>query len=607
MCAAALALAAGHTAAFVPQSTSSSIPAQAHGQIRRCSQQTHHQQQQSHVYTQQTHHQQLLSNAPITTAAAASPAATSTSLSLAPAAAISRAISSLPVIPSIVRKIILLGAAIALSLNLKRILYPNIVRDAAVDEPLPPGKLGCPLFGNQIFVGSKKFGTGYFWHRMSKALGAPRVWMVYFLGRPGAVITGGDNIKNLLNTEFDDDGVENGVNPSGMLDENSMLAEKDRRMHSYMRRLVGNAMTPAAVTKAVPNLREAAEKQVDAILQDGFANSEATCTAYTLDVAWKQILGLNLSEDEVPVFSQMVDQWIAGFADLRVVFNVFPKRSPAFRAKKWLTDKIEEKIDQLESNGPDASTLSAMVYATDDATEGTDGNRKLTREQIVENSLVLILAGSETSASTLTNALLFLGLSPDKWTKLVEEQRDMMANHGDVMTRDLLDKECPYLEGVIKETMRLKPLSSGAPRTLKSTVTIDGYQIPKGWGVNWNVLLTHENDPITYKEDGSHMDVKDGFQPERWLDETTRPSTDFIPMGAGPRYCLGSTLAYTEMKVFLATLARRMDFDLADENLKSGEDVEWKRMSIIPLPKDGVPIEVKPALVQKAKEAVVAA
>ena len=588
-CVAVVALAASQSAAFVPQWTAVSVPSQAHAQIRRCSQQTH---------------QQLI------TTAAASPVVTSTSLSLAPAAAISRAISSLPVIPSIVRKIILLGAAIALSLNIKRILYPNIAKDQAVDAPLPPGKLGCPLFGNQIFVGSKKFGTGYFWHRMSKALGAPRVWMVYFLGRPGAVITGGDNIKNLLNTEFDDDGVQNGVNPSGMLDENSMLAEKDRKMHSYMRRLVGAAMTPAAVTAAVPNLREAADKQVDAMLRDGTANSEATCTAYTLDVAWKQILGLNLSEDEVPVFSRMVDQWIAGFADLRVVFNVFPKRSPAFRAKEWLTQKIEEKMDQLEKNGPDASTLSAMVYAADDATEGEDGtesNRKLTREQIVENSLVLILAGSETSASTLTNALLFLGLSPDKWTKLVEEQRAMTAKHGDEMTRELLDKECPYLEGVIKETMRLKPLSSGAPRVLKSTVTIDGYQIPKGWGVNWNVLLTHENDPITYKEDGSHMDVKDGFQPERWLDETTRPFNDFIPMGAGPRYCLGSTLAYTEMKVFLATLARRMDFGLADGNLKSGEDVEWKRMSIIPLPKDGVPIVVKPALVQKAHEAVVAA
>jgi len=81
--------------------------------------------------------------------------------------------------------------------------------------------------------------------------------------------------------------------------------------------------------------------------------------------------------------------------------------------------------------------------------------------------------------------------------------------------------------------------------------------------VNWNVLLTHEPDPITFKNDGSHMDVKRGFVPERWLDVDTRPSSDYIPMGAGPRYCLGATLAYTEMKIFLAVMARNIDFSLA--------------------------------------------
>jgi len=60
------------------------------------------------------------------------------------------------------------------------------------------------------------------------------------------------------------------------------------------------------------------------------------------------------------------------------------------------------------------------------------------------------------------------------------------------------------------------------------------------------------------------------------------------------------------MKVFLATLARRMDFALADDALKTSQDVEWKRMSIIPLPKDGVPIVVRPAaLVQRASDKAV--
>lgn len=517
---------------------------------------------------------------------------TSTSVSMMPAIATS--LSSFPAIPSIVRKAIFIGTALAFALNIRRILHPNIVKDPNRSEPLPTGKLGCPFFGNQVFIGSKKFGTGYFWHKMSKALGNPRVWMVYFMGRPGAVISGGEHVKKLLNSEFEDGGVVNGISPSGMLNKNCMLAEGDRKTHSYLRRLVGAALSPAAVTASVPNLINAAERQVDIMLSSGTVNSEVVCTDFTLEVAYKQILGLTLSENEIETFKQQVNQWIMGFADLRVVFNIFAKRSPAFRAKDYLVKKIEEKIDYLVENGPDESTVSGMVFATD--SEESDSvellNRKLSREQIIENSLLLILAGSETSASTLTNALLCLGLNRDKWNKLVIEQKDMQAKHGDEISRGLLDKECPYLDATIKEVMRIKPLSSGAPRTLKSTVVIDGHQIPKGWGVNWNVLNTHELDSITYKDDGSHMDVQKGFAPERWLDEATRPTTDFIPMGAGPRYCLGATLAYTEMKVFLSVLARRIDFSLATKDLVSGQDVVWKRMSIIPKPEDGVPIIV---------------
>merc|ERR1719273_182282 len=113
-----------------------------------------------------------------------------------------------------------------------------------------------------------------------------------------------------------------------------------------------------------------------------------------------------------------------------------------------------------------------MVFATDEGEDGTSPQKKLTRKQVVENSLLLILAGSETSASTLTNALLCLGLNREKWKRLVEEQQAMRAKYGDELTRETLDKECPYLEAVIKETMRIKPLSSGAPRITESTLTV---------------------------------------------------------------------------------------------------------------------------------------
>jgi len=523
--------------------------------------------------------------------------------------------SSLSVIPlsvasvlPIVKKTTILAAVAWLTVNFRRIFSPNSVleRDLSVAAPLPPAAPSCPFIGNNILGGSTGFGAGYFYSKTSKILGQPRIWLYSFLGKPGIVISGGKRIKDLLNLEFKEDGVSNFELPSGILNADSILAEKEKATHSSLRRLVGAAMTPAMVSASMPNLQASAEKRINEVLEeDGeVVCVEDMCTAYTLDVAWKQILGLDLKEDDIPFFKDAVNQWISGFTSPRLILNIFPHTSPSMKAKQYLVQRIVERIERLERDGPDSSTLSGMVFARDSSYgEGkSDGlSRKLTRSQVVENSLVLILAGTETSASTLTNAMLFLGLSPDIWRKVVEEQRQLKERHGSpagerlVLRREMLDTECPYLDGVIKETMRIKPITSGGPRMTRKTLMVDGYQIPKGWGVNWNVLLTHELDPITRLEDGSHMDVRAGFVPERWLDEATRPTSDFIPMGAGPRYCLGATLAYAEMKVFLAVLAQNVDYRLADEGALKGEDaVLWKRMSIIPKPADGVPIVMTP-------------
>mmetsp|Transcript_20698 Transcript_20698/g.33831 ORF Transcript_20698/g.33831 Transcript_20698/m.33831 type:complete len:138 (+) Transcript_20698:226-639(+) len=132
--------------------------------------------------------------------------------------------------------------------------------------------------------------------------------------------------------------------------------------------------------------------------------------------------------------------------------------------------------------------------------------------------------------------------------------------------------------------MRLLPISAGGARDVDDTVIIDGVQIPKGWFSIYSPALTHEQDPKTFLEDGSHMDIQDGFKPERWMDAGTRPTTEYIPYGAGHRYCLGHTLATAEMKTFLAVLARKVEgFNL----ITNTANMKWKE-GIILTPKDGV-------------------
>jgi len=309
------------------------------------------------------------------------------------------------------------------------------------------------------------------------------------------------------------------------------------------------------------------------------------CNQLTVDVAWRQILGLDLDEEEDTRFVAEVKHWMKGLLSPIYLSFAFPffilKHTRPYKARLYLVSKIEEKLNKLEENGPDGSTLSAMVFATDD-----DGKAKLTRQQVIDNALLLILAGSETSANTLTNIMLLLGMHPHVWEKLVQEQQSVVNKHGDTFTKTLIDNECPYLEAVIKEVMRLIPVSGGGTRLVDETFVINSVQIPKNWFTIYSIGLTHENDSITRKTDGSHnMDLRLGFKPERWLEEETRPTTEYLPFGAGYRYCLGHALAMAEMKIFLAILARKVHFELVSDL----EGMKWKE-GIILTPKDGVEV-----------------
>lgn len=412
-------------------------------------------------------------------------------------------------------------------------------------------------------------------------------------------------MKEVFNNEF-------GIVKTGVISKGfvklfggvSLLFETDKSRHQFLRRLVGQSLTPEKVALATPALVQSATEQIDTLTLERPVEMEQVLTGFTLDVAWRQILGLDLKDDEIETFFNAVNDWIGGILNPLVGLLPGKRFTKAGKAYAYLVSKIEQKLDELEKNGPDGSTLSGMYFAKDEE----DPTKSLNRDEIISNSLLLILAGSETAASTLTVAMLALGLHKDVLKKLKDEQLAMLSKHGGKeLTRDMLEKDCPYLDAVIKETMRIKPLATtGAMRIAQSTFVVDGKQIPKGYGVAFNAALTHSLDPTLAEEDGSHMDIVKGFKPERWLDDKTKPA-DWMAFGVGPRYCLGANLALAEMKVFLALFAQRVDFNLTNT---TADNVEWKKLSIIPKPKDGALISVTdlndPSSVENS-EALVAA
>ncbi len=421
---------------------------------------------------------------------------------------------------------------------------------------------------------------------------------------------------------------------------NSLTFEtKNKSKYRFLRSLVAKSMTHDAVAESIPSLQAASEfvisekilKSSKSVKKDGDSDGdngdapvpvpvemEQHLKYMTLDVAWRQILGLELqSEEEIKEFHHHVAIWIGALQSSATFFYaIMPmallKKTAVYKSREYLSNKILDKIQKLEEMGrSDGSTVGAMLFTRDD----NDPNKRLTVEEVIDNALLLIVAGSETSASTLTNTMLLLGLHPDIYHSIVEEQQALLRKNEDAtkLTKEMLDRDCPLLECTIKEVMRILPVAGGPFRQVKSTITIDGddkdkdnnVQIPKNWWLMPSIYVTHENDPVTKIDSegddvNSHMDLIKGFNPRRWLDEKTRP-VEYMPWGASYRFCAGHILAMAEMKTFLAVFCRmvpkfdlvnidRADFDFDVDGTK--KDIQWK-FGAICTPKDGVSILIQ--------------
>ena len=243
------------------------------------------------------------------------------------------------------------------------------------DKPLPPGIRGCPLSGCQILVSSREDGSGSFWKKASRKLGNSKIYRYFFMGKRWFVITGGSTLKQIMNTEYQKDGLYVQYGSSNYLGP-TMIWEPNEAKHTYyLRKLVGQALTPSAVKRAIPNLIEASQHQINRMLEnnkydDGDDANERMviaaddiCSDFTLKVAWKQILGLKLNskQGEELEFVSNVNDWIAGLVDPRISLQILgATKTRGYQAKLYLERKIEERIQDLETNGPDASTLSGM-------------------------------------------------------------------------------------------------------------------------------------------------------------------------------------------------------------------------------------------------------
>ncbi|KAK9921140.1 hypothetical protein M0R45_029664 [Rubus argutus] len=231
---------------------------------------------------------------------------------------------------------------------------------------------------------------------------------------------------------------------------------------------------------------------------------------------------------------------------------------------------VKERINERQLEGADHQKIGRDFL--DVVLELMDGNGNDEPPEISDHDLnifilEIFMAGSETTSSTIEWALTELLCNPEALMKAKSELNQVIGRNRKIEESDI--DNLPYLQGVIKETLRLHPpLPFLVPRKAMHDTVFMGYSIPKNTQVFVNVYAIGRDpevwsDPLPFKPErfiGSKIDYKGQHY-------------ELIPFGAGRRMCAGVPLGHRMLHLTLGLLLHQFDWEL-DGNV-TRETMDW--------------------------------
>jgi len=291
-----------------------------------------------------------------------------------------------------------------------------------------------------------------------------------------------------------------------------------------------------------------------------------------LDVAIRTVLGVEAGP-RVPELSTVLAETLDSAASPVLVFRFMQADlgplSPWGRFVRRLSRAsalIHGEVRRARAlpSGERTDVLALMLEARDDAGD------PLRDEEMHDELLTLLVAGYETTATSLAWALRWILPDPGLVSRLREELR---SAGGDPLAISRLE----LLDSVVKESLRLQPVVALVGRVLTKSTVIGQMELPEGAIVGPAIPLVHHREAL-YPE-------PDRFVPERFLSLKPRPY-EWLPFGGGLRRCIGAAFALYEMKMVLAAMLERVDARLASDH------VRVIRRGVTLAPSDGLPILV---------------
>lgn len=407
-------------------------------------------------------------------------------------------------------------------------------------KPLPPGSFGLPFIGERPQILDNEY-------LMSQYRKHGPVFKTRVLGRKVAVFMGPEANRFVLQTGMKYFVWRDGWPPTFKELLGESLFVQDGEEHRQKRRLIMPAFHRQSLHNYLHTMENIACRYLNKWTAAGSLRWLDEYKQYTFEIASTLLTGSEPGDD-IEALSRHFITLTRGFITVPLRWSWTPY-GKALAARKHLLAYIDRAIENRRQN-PTDDALSLLVHTRDE-----DG-RGLTNHELQAQTLLLLFAGHETSASMLTSAAMVLAQHPDVLAKARAEQDAIQP--GDRLTMDDI-KRMTYLDQVLKEVERLYPPVPAGFRGVVQTFEFNGYRIPAGWTALYMINAAHR-DPAVYNDPYR-------FDPDRFSDERNEGSTPFslVGFGGGARVCVGYAFAQLEMKIMLSYLLRAYEWELAPE------------------------------------------
>ncbi|KAI3508505.1 hypothetical protein L1887_23513 [Cichorium endivia] len=274
----------------------------------------------------------------------------------------------------------------------------------------------------------------------------------------------------------------------------------------------------------------------------------------TFELTLKQLLSIDpceWTENLRKTYMRVIE----GFFCIPIpIFSITYRR--AIQARKRVADALSLVVRERRKEREKGIKKNDMLAALFDS-DGDGGKSGFTDDEIVDFLVSLLVAGYDTTSTTMVLAVKFLTDTPLALVQLKEEHDEIRARKGASVSLEWEDyKSMPFTQCVINETLRVSNIISGVFRRAMQDVDIKGYTIPRGSKVFTSLRAVHLGQD----------NFKDArvFDPWRW--QKTLDPKNFMPFGGGPRRCPGYELARVALSVFLHHLVTRFSWEPVEED-----------------------------------------